>query len=189
MELTRLGLTLSARAEREEHFNAAERAAVLAVGSEVDQALAAQIRELPAAVDPALKREAWHARQPLADHLAALRPTPERRWAREAEAERDAGRRPAGQALEYARAAGRRRGARHADDRPGPGGRDQGGGLARAVRTGTGGARPSADARTGAARAIIDETGGGSRGLFTKLETPRRSALPIQARATLYHAG
>ena len=104
VELTRLGLTLSASAERGEHFNAAEGAAVRTVATQVDKALTAHINELAAAPDA--RREALAVRRPLADHLAALRPPPERRWAREGEAERADAPGVAVQALEYARFAG-----------------------------------------------------------------------------------
>ena len=183
VELTRLGLTLSARAERGEHITAAEGAAVLAVVTQVDQALTAQISDL--AEDPAARREALSARQPLADHLAALRPPPERRWAREAEAPA-----PAVQALAYARAAERVAGQLatlpHDQDRVAA---VQGAvSLARfgwelAAR---GQAPTPEQAQT---RAIIDTTERALRAAIHQIEDPQAKRAAIQARATLYHAG
>ena len=97
---TARGRALSARGEREENFNAAEGTAVLAVATQVDKDLAAQIS------DPVARREALSAWRPLTDHLAALRPPPERRWAREGESQREDTQAVDLQALEYARFAG-----------------------------------------------------------------------------------
>ena len=188
VELTRLGLTLSARAEREESLNAAESAAVVAVAAEVDQALAAQIRELPADVAPALKREAWHAREPLADHLAAHRPTPERRWAREAETPAEQA--PAVQALEYAREAERVAGQldtlTHDQDR------------VAAVKGAVSLARfgwelaerdQAPTPEQAQTRATIDTTERALRDAINQIEDPQAKREAIQARAALYHAG
>ena len=188
VELTRLGLTLSARAERGEHFNATEGAAVLAVATQVDKALNAQISALSEA--PAARREALSTRRPLADHLAALRPTPERRWAREAEAPPPAGQAPAVQALEYAREAERVAGQldtlTHDQDR------------VAAVKGAVSLARfgwelaerdQAPTPEQAQTRATIDTTERALRDAINQIEDPQAQREAIQARATLYHAG
>ena len=92
IHLARFGLQRSA----DPSSTAEERALVGQVAGEVDQAMGSHIGELAAALS---------ARRPLAERLAADRPTPARRWAREAAAERAAAPWDACQALEYARSA------------------------------------------------------------------------------------
>ena len=188
VELTRLGLTLSARAEREAHITAAEGAAVLAVATQVDKDLNAQISALSEA--PVARREALSARQPLADHLAALRPPPERRWAREVEAPAAAEQAPAVQALEYAREAERVAGQldtlTHDQDR------------VAAVKGAVSLARfgwelaerdQAPTPEQAQTRATIDTTERALRAAINQIEDPQAKREAIQARATLYHGG
>ena len=99
IQLARFGLQRSA----DPSSPAEERALVGQVAGEVDKAIGSHMGEL--AADKAAMREALSARRPLAARLAEDRPTPERRWAREAAVEREAGPEAACQALEYARSA------------------------------------------------------------------------------------
>lgn len=186
VELTRLGLTLSASTARGEHFTAAEGAAVLAVATQVDKDINAQISDL--AADPAARREALSARRPLADHLAAHRPPPERRWAREAEAPAEQA--PAVQALEYAWEA--ERVAAQLDTLPHD--QDRVEAVKGAVSLARFGwelaARDQAPTPEQAqARATIDTTERALRDAINQIEDPEAKREAIQARASLYHAG
>jgi len=186
VELTRLGLTLSARAARGANITAAEGAAVLAVATQVDQALNEQISAL--AEDPSARREALSARQPLADHLAALRPTPERRWAWEAQPPPAPA--PAVQALEYAREAERVAGQLDTLTQD----QDRVAAVKGAVSLARFGwelaARDQAPTPEQAqTRETIDTTERALRDAINQIEDPAAKRAAIQARATLYQAG
>ena len=188
VELARLGLTLTAQAEREEHFNAAEGAAVLAVATQVDKDINAQISEL--AEDPAARREALSARRPLADQLAALRPTPERRWAREGEGQREDASAVAVQALEYARSAAGVAGSIHTL----PHDQDRVAAVKGAVSLARFGwelaerdKAPTPEREE--AREIIDKAERALRFAINRIKDPQAKREAIQARQTLYRDG
>lgn len=170
--------------------NEADAGAAEHVAGVLDKALAAHIRELPADADPAQKREAWSARSGLANRLAAHRPEPERKWAREEAVPRPSAQEVGVQALEYARAAG---------------------GVAVQIATLTNdpdrvaaikGAvslarfgwelterANAATAEQEQAREIIDKTERAIREEIQLIEDPQAQREAIQARAALYHAG
>lgn len=188
VELARLGLTLTAQGQREENFNIAEGAAVLAVATQVDKDITAQISEL--AEDPAARREALSVRRPLADQLAALRPTPERRWAREGEGQRADAAAAAVQALAYARSAAGVAGSIHTLPH------DQD--LVAAVKGAVSLARfgwelaERANAPTPEreeAREIIDKAERALRFAINRIKDPQAKREAIQARQTLYRDG
>ena len=188
VELARLGLTLTGRAEREEHFNAAESAAVLAVATQVDKAINAHISEL--AEDPAARRAALSVRRALAEQLAARRPTPERRWAREGEGQRADAPAVAVQALEYARSAAGVAGSIHTLTHD----HDRAAAVQGAVSLARFGwelaeratAPPSAREE---AREIIDKAERALRFAINRIEDPQAKREAIQARQTLYRDG
>ena len=188
IELARLGLTLAARAEREENFNAAEGAAVLAVATQVDKDITAQISEL--AADPAAWREALSARRPLAGQLTARRPTPERRWAREGAGQRADAPAVALQALEYARFAGGVAGQIHTLTHD----QDRVAAVKGAVSLARFGwelaerdKAPTPEREQ--AREIIDKAERALRDAINRIEDPQAKRAAIQARQTLYRDG
>ncbi len=190
-----VGLALDGLAlTRSPRTNEADAGAAAHVAAQVDKALAAQIRDLPDDTDPALKREAWSARNPLADRLAAARPAPERRWAREAPEQQADGRDPASQALEYARSAGGVA-VQIATLKNDP---DRVAAIKGAVslarfgwelteRANAAGAEQ--EQARGKAREIIDKTERAIREEIQLIEDPQAQREAIQERAALYHAG
>ena len=82
--------------------NEAAAGAAVQVAGELEKTLAAQIRELPEDADPVTKRDAWSALGPLANRLAATRPEPERKWARNEGGKRPSAQEVGVQAVEYA---------------------------------------------------------------------------------------
>ena len=188
VELARLGLTLTAQGQREENFTAAEGAAVLAVATQVDKALNAHISEL--VEDPAARREALSARRPLADQLAARRPTPARRWAKEGAGQRADAPAVAVQALEYARSAAGVAGSIHTL----PHDHDRVAAVQGAVSLARFGwelaERDTAPTPERAeAREIIDKAERALRFAINRIKDPQAKREAIQARQTLYRDG
>lgn len=188
VELARLGLTLTARAERAENFNVAAGAAVLAVATQVDKDINAHISELAEA--PAARREALSVRRALADQLAALRPTPERRWAREGEGQREDTPAAAVQALEYARSAAGVAGSIHTLTHD----QDRVAAVKGAVSLARFGwelaerdTAPTPEREQ--AREIIDKAERALRFAINRIEDPQAKREAIQARQTLYRDG
>lgn len=183
IQLARFGMQQSA----DPNCPAAEAAAVEQVAAQVDNALTAQISEL--SEDRAAQRAALQARWPLADQLAAGRPDPERRWAREEEAARPT---PAVgvQALEYARAAGR-----VALQIPTlPHDQDRVAAVKGAVSLARFGwelaeRAPAPTPAQEQARLVIDKTERALREVIEQIEDPEAKREAIQARAGLYQAG
>lgn len=184
IQLARFGMQQSAGADRPP----AEAAAVEQVAGQVDKALAAQISELRE--DPEAWRAALRARRPLADQLAAGRPTPERRWAREEEAGRPTAQAVGVQALEYARAGGR-----VAVEIPTlPHDQDRVAAVKGAVSLARFGWElaerdPAPTPEQEQARLVIDKTERALREVIEQIEDPEAKREAIQARAGLYQAG
>ena len=183
VQLARSGLQ-----RRGDEINTADAGAAVHVVGQVDKAIAAQITALRE--DPEAWREALSARRPLADQLAATRPVPERKWAREADAPRVPGQEVGAQALEYARAA---RWA-VAQSAALPTDADRVAAVKGAVDMARFGWEISAKAtcpevERATAREIIDKTERELRGAIEQIEDPEAKREAIQARARLYRAG
>ena len=183
VQLARSGLQRSG-----DEINTAAAGAAVHVVGQVDKAIAAQITELRE--DPEAWREALSARRPLADQLAATRPSPERKWAREADAPRVPGQEVGAQALEYARAA-RWAVAQSADL---PTDADRVAAVKGAVDMARFGWEISAketcpEVERATAREIIDKTERELRGAIEQIKDPEAKRDAIQARAGLYRAG
>ncbi len=181
IQLARFGLQQSQAPD----CPAAEGAAVEQVAGAVDKDVGRAIGEL--GTEPGVQREAREARRPLAEQLAAHRPTPARRWSREAA-------RPgpwdACQALEYAKTAGKAA-VQLGELKTDP---DRVAAVEGAVqlarfawelaRKDQG--RPEERAH---AREIIDKTERSLRFSIKEIEDPQAQKKAIQARQRLYKAG
>lgn len=182
VQLARFGLHQS----QEPACPAAEMAAVRRVVEAVDKDVGGQIREVE---DEAERRGLWAVRRPLGEELAAIRPAPDRPWAREEARERE-GPWNECQALEYAKAAGRaaveigeltndrdRVAAIH--------------GVVEMARFGWGlaGKEQGEEEDRERAREIIDKTERTLRATIHEIEDPRAQKEAIQARQRLYREG
>ena len=158
------------------------------MATQVDKDLTAQISELTE--DPAARREALSVRLALADQLAARRPTPERRWAREGEGQRADAAAVAVQALEYARSAAGVAGSIHRLTHD----QDRVAAVKGAVSLARFGwelaerdKAPTAEREE--AREIIDKAERALRFAINRIGDPQAKREAIQARQTLYRDG
>lgn len=182
VQLARFGLHQS----QEPDCPAAEMAAVRRVVEEVDKAVGGQIR---AVEDDDERRALWGTRRPLGEELAAIRPEPDRPWARDEDRDR-AGPWNECQALEYAKAAGRAAveiGALTTD-------RDRVAaiqGVVEMARFGwtLAGKEQGEEEDRDRARAIIDHTERTLRATIHEIEDPQAQKEAIQARQRLYREG
>ena len=182
VQLARFGLHQS----QEPDCPAAEMAAVRRVVAAVDKAVGGQIRDVD---DEDERRGLWAARRPLAEQLAAIRPEPERPWARERERDRE-GPWNECQALEYAKAAGRAAveiGSLTND-------RDRVAAIEGAVEMARfgwalAGKEQGEEEDRERARAVIDKTERTLRATIHEIEDPQAQKEAIQARQRLYREG
>ena len=182
VQLARFGLHQS----QEPACPAAEMAAVRRVVEEVDKDVGGQIREVE---DEAERRGLWAARRALGEELAAIRPAPERPWAREEDRDRE-GPWNECQALEYAKAAGRAAVeiGELTNDRDRVAAIQ---GVVEMARFGWGlaGKEQGEEEDRERAREIIDKTERTLRATIHEIEDPQAQKEAIQARQRLYREG
>ena len=183
IQLARFGFQQSQGGE----CSAAEEAAVRQVVGQVDKDIAGHIRARRA--DQAAQRELWAARRPLGEHLAAARPEPARKWAREEE-QAKVGPWDKCQALEYAKTAGEaamQLGEMKND-------RDKLAAIEGAVVLARFGQElvkkdQGSEEQRAHAREIIDKTERTMRSAIQTIEDPQVQKKAIQARQRLYKGG